>query len=81
MVIEKRGKEVDFSILLSTGEKQLFTFLIYCAIKLPGDRPSLVIIDEPELSLHVKWQNKLLMNLMSEQHVSIISATHSWIRK
>lgn len=76
LVIEKRGKEVDFSIL-STGEKQLFTFLVYCAIKLPGDRPSLVIIDEPELSLHVKWQNKLLMNLMSKQHVNIISATHS----
>lgn len=76
LVIEKRWKEVDFSVL-STGEKQLFTFLVYCAIKLPEDRPSLVIIDEPELSLHVKWQNKLLLNLMSKQHVNIISATHS----
>lgn len=73
----KEGPDIDKFNDFSTGEKQLITFLVYSAIELPKDIPSLIIIDEPELSLHVKWQNKLLKNLLKKNNIKILSATHS----
>lgn len=73
----KEGAGIDEFNDFSTGEKQLITFLVYSAIELPKDIPSLIIIDEPELSLHVKWQNKLLKNLLKKNNIKILSATHS----
>lgn len=73
----KEGTGVEKFNDFSTGEKQLITFLVYSAIELPKDTPSLIIIDEPELSLHVKWQNKLLKNLLKKDNIKILSATHS----
>ena len=74
---QKVGTEIEKFSDFSTGEKQLITFLVYSAIKLPNYIPSLIIIDEPELSLHVKWQNKLLKNLLKKDNIQILSATHS----
>lgn len=74
---EKFGVEINSFSDFSTGEKQLITFLVYSAIKLPFDTPSLIIIDEPELSLHVNWQNKLLKNILKKENIKILSATHS----
>ena len=73
----KVGTGVEKFNDFSTGEKQLITFLVYSAIELPKDTPSLIIIDEPELSLHVKWQRKLLKNLLKKNNIKILSATHS----
>lgn len=73
----KEGAGIDKFNDFSTGEKQLITFLVYSAIELPKNTPSLIIIDEPELSLHVKWQNKLLKNLLKKSNIKILSATHS----
>ena len=73
----KEGAGIDKFNDFSTGEKQLITFLVYSAIELPKNTPSLIIIDEPELSLHVKWQNKLLKNLLKKDNIKILSATHS----
>lgn len=73
----KEGAGIDKFNDFSTGEKQLITFLVYSAIELPKKTPSLIIIDEPELSLHVKWQNKLLKNLLKKSNIKILSATHS----
>lgn len=61
--------------ILSSGERQVVT-LIYTAIYLRSQ--SLVLIDEPEISLHVDWQRKLIHSL--EKHLQdkqIISCTHS----
>jgi energy-coupling factor transporter ATP-binding protein EcfA2 len=76
--IIKNEKIVSFK-KLSTGEKQIFTFFVYCAMSLPSNNsiPSLVIIDEPELSLHVKWQTKLLTSILEKQNIKVFSATHS----
>lgn len=71
---KKIGTDIE---KFSTGEKQLITFLVYSAIELPTDTPALVIIDEPELSLHVKWQNKLIRNILKKNNIKIFSATHS----
>ena len=43
------------SDLLSAGEKQMLSFICYNAFY--GN--CIVLIDEPELSLHVDWQHQL----------------------
>ena len=43
---------------LSSGEKQLF--LRTLAIKMLEPENSIIMIDEPELSLHPKWQQKIV---------------------
>jgi predicted ATPase len=39
---------------LSSGEQQLL--LLFCYVLIGREKPSLFMIDEPELSLNVKWQ-------------------------
>lgn len=60
---------------LSSGERQIVT-LIYAATHMNEQR--VVLIDEPELSLHVDWQ-RLLLSKMAEQlqDRQIIACTHS----
>ena len=65
--------EIDFKVL-SSGEKQLLILLI--KVFLAGN--SLVTLDEPELSLHIGWQQKLLdaMHRLNP-NAQLIVATHS----
>jgi len=60
---------------LSSGERQIVT-LIYAATHM--SKQQIVLIDEPEISLHVDWQRHLLQK-MSEQlgERQIIVCTHS----
>lgn len=61
---------------LSSGEKQLF--IILGEALLQEGRPVVFISDEPELSLHVKWQSSLFRNIRSlNSACQVISATHS----
>ena len=63
---------------LSSGEKQLL--LLFCNILIARSRPSLFIIDEPELSLNIKWQRSLiheLRNCVKDCNVQFFMATHS----
>lgn len=43
---------------LSSGERHLVTFI--CIIYLYGNGKNLILIDEPELSLNIEWQEELL---------------------
>lgn len=64
--------------VLSSGEKQLLT--LFCNTFPARDRPSIFIIDEPEISLNVKWQRQLiqaLLDLTRGSQVQFILATHS----
>lgn len=62
--------------VLSSGEKQLF--IILGEALLQEERPVIFISDEPELSLHVSWQNALFSNVRKlNTSCQIISATHS----
>jgi energy-coupling factor transporter ATP-binding protein EcfA2 len=62
--------------MLSSGEKQLLILL--SEVLLQRQSPSIFIADEPELSLHVTWQEKLVSSLRKlNQHAQIIVATHS----
>ncbi|WP_164876052.1 AAA family ATPase [Falsirhodobacter deserti] len=66
---------VDIKVL-SSGEKQLFILLGEALLQ--EGRPVVFISDEPELSLHVKWQSSLFKHVRSlNRSCQIISATHS----
>ena len=61
---------------LSSGEKQLI--IILGEALLQRESPWIYIADEPELSLHVKWQEKLIENLRRiNPQAQIVCATHS----
>lgn len=61
---------------LSSGEKQ---FIIILTLVLTQNKePYLLIMDEPENSLHFEWQKKLLNNILRlNPNVQIITSTHS----
>ncbi|MCX8755556.1 AAA family ATPase [Vibrio parahaemolyticus] len=61
---------------LSSGERHIFTFL--SLIVVAGSNKDFLIIDEPEISLNIKWQ-RTLMQLMRDlvPNTQIIVASHS----
>lgn len=65
--------------MLSSGEKELFFIITVASFGDNGRlRPALLVIDEPELSLHVKWQEMLLPSLKElNPDLQVIVATHS----
>ena len=59
---------------LSSGEKQMLSFLCYNTFK----KNSCVFIDEPELSLHPDWQRKLISTLEEQgNNNQYFISTHS----
>ena len=63
---------------LSSGEQQLL--LLFCHVLVAQDTSSLIIIDEPEISLNVLWQRTLLSSLhtLSEgANIQFLFASHS----
>jgi predicted ATPase len=63
---------------LSSGEKHLL--LLLCNTIVARDRTSIFVIDEPEISLNVKWQRRLvgtLLDCVRGSNVQFILATHS----
>jgi predicted ATPase len=64
------------SKLLSSGEKQLLILLSETLLQ--RERPAVLIADEPELSLHVLWQERLIGSLRAlNPAAQIVVATHS----
>ncbi len=77
IVLDKFSNPLELE-LLSSGEKQLL--LLLCNTIVSTSYPSIFIIDEPELSLNIKWQRKLidsLLTLAKGGSVQFIMATHS----
>ena len=78
-VIFKNDNEKEFDIdNLSTGEKTLLSKVLYLYFK--DVKNQIILIDEPELSLHPAWQNRVLKlyeNFAKENNCQIIIATHS----
>lgn len=62
---------------LSSGETQIIVLLAFMAFETP--RGSVFIVDEPELSLHPKWQSEFMNALLSlsPTDTQIVVATHS----
>ena len=72
------GKELAPQ-MLSSGERHLL--LLFCSTLIALDRQSIFIIDEPEISLNIKWQRRLLASLLQcagDNPVQYLFATHSF---
>ena len=78
-VIFKNSSGATFDIeSLSTGEKTLLSKVLYLYFK--DYKNEVILIDEPELSLHPSWQNKVLKiykNFAKLNNCQVIIATHS----
>ena len=92
MLFESTGKQIDIDDKnrvvfrkgnltiemgnLSAGEKQILLLLF--TLFLMEDKPNVLLLDEPEISLHVEWQDQLI-NMMHElnENCQIIMTTHS----
>ncbi len=73
--VNSSGDEFDINEL-SSGEKQLF--LRTLSIKMLEPENSIILIDEPELSLHPKWQQRIIdVYKKIGKNNQIIIATHS----
>lgn len=73
--ISRTGKTLTPQ-MLSSGEKQLLILLSETLLQ--REQPAIFIADEPELSLHVTWQEKLVASLRAlNPSAQIIAATHS----
>jgi len=61
---------------LSSGEKQLLIILFQ--VFLQEQKPYILLLDEPEISLHLKWQFKLIETIRTiNPNCQLIIATHS----
>lgn len=79
-MVNKNIQELPIDNLnhLSSGEKQMFILLTNIAFSTIDD--TLIIMDEPEISLHMEWQVQLFKNikkLMGKKNYQLIVATHS----
>lgn len=83
VLFEKNGFEISLDYL-STGEKQIVFRGAYLLKNLSLLNNSTIMIDEPELSMHPKWQEKILQYYKAlfiddagNQIVQLFIATHS----
>ncbi len=61
---------------LSSGEKQILHILLTALTS--DNRPMIMFLDEPEISLHVDWQQDLIKNILDlNPNIQLIIATHS----
>ncbi len=61
---------------LSSGEKQMLIILLTVLVE--NHQPCVLLMDEPEVSLHIEWQEKLIgLVLDLNPEVQVILTTHS----
>lgn len=78
MLVFKEGMDEKTITLamLSAGEKQLL--LILLTVFLMDESPAVLLMDEPEVSLHIEWQEKLIKSLRRlNKNCQLIVTTHS----
>lgn len=71
------GKQISLS-QLSSGEKQEIILFYKLIFETPEN--TLLLIDEPEISLHIAWQKKFmddLYEIIKVKNLNVIVATHS----
>lgn len=70
------GDKQIYPYQLSSGEKQFLIILLTVLIQ--DNKPSILFMDEPEISLHIDWQKKLIGYIRElNPNVQLIIATHS----
>lgn len=83
IIFQENGKEMDID-KLSSGEKQIVFRGSFLLKDKESSKGAIILIDEPEISLHPNWQlkvlsffKKLFTNAEGYQTSQIIIATHS----
>ncbi len=77
IILEKSDKTISTN-KLSSGEKNILVMTYELIFN--TSKNSIVLIDEPEISLHVKWQKHLVDDLIAmgkPNNITFILATHS----
>lgn len=63
---------------LSSGERQLLVIFAHAFFNKPNTEEKIFIIDEPELSLHLRWQQTFISTIIENSpKTQFIMATHS----
>jgi len=76
IIFQDANNEAIVYSQLSSGEKQILIILL--TVLLNSDEPIILVLDEPEISLHVDWQRRLIDDLVIlNPDMQIILATHS----
>jgi predicted ATPase len=71
----ENSRPMSMSQSLSSGERQIVT-LIYATTRM--SQQDVVLVDEPEISLNVDWQRKLLPEMVKQMpSKQLIVCTHS----
>ena len=86
VIIQKGEVKLDF-FQLSSGEKMIIGMALDLAYRMskanpmmdnPMDSPGVVLIDEPELHLHPRWQSRVLLAFQKAfPNIQFAVATHS----
>lgn len=75
-MIFRHGETVLTPYQLSSGEKQILIILL--KVLLHNNRPTILLMDEPESSLHLAWQERLIDSILQlNEQIQLIIATHS----
>jgi predicted ATPase len=75
LIFKKKGKTIT-PYRLSAGEKQILIILLKAVLQ--ENQPSILLMDEPELSLHLAWQLKLIETIQRiNENCQLIIATHA----
>ena len=75
IVFEQDGEEL-LPYRLSSGEKQMLVILLTVLVQ--DKRSCVLLMDEPEISLHIEWQQRIISIIREmNPYVQIILTTHS----
>lgn len=75
IMFEQDGDEL-LPYTLSSGEKQMLVILLTVLVQ--DKRPCVLLMDEPEVSLHIEWQQRIIEIIREmNPHAQLILTTHS----
>ena len=73
--VDNSGRKIQLD-QLSSGEKQML--LILTTVFLQEEKPNVLLMDEPEISLHISWQDRLIEWIRTlNPYCQVILTTHS----
>lgn len=76
LVFQEGMSDIITLDMLSAGEKQLLYILL--TVFLMDEKPAVLLMDEPELSLHIEWQERLIKSIRKlDPQCQVILTTHS----
>lgn len=75
IVFEQEGRQL-LPYCLSSGEKQMLVILLTVLVQ--DKQPCVLLMDEPEVSLHIEWQQRIISIIREmNPYAQIILTTHS----